>query len=301
MHKITAVIVLYFPDLSLLDRLAESIVGQVGGTVIVDNTPLDSVADPTDIFRKRGIEFHYEPLGENRGIAAAQNIGIQKAVDGGCSHVLLLDQDSALPLDAVKKLLTAEDTLLSSNVKVAAVGPAFIHEKTKKVEKAIKHVPFWTKGVSVDLDSNTPVETDCLISSGSLIQTSILGSIGPMREDLFIDLVDIEWGLRAKYLGWKSYMVPTVVMIHNLGKTAVKVKDKWFYFHNDVRHYYVVRNTAYLLRLKTMGIQWRSSALLKIMRHFIIYTVFSDHKFKTLGLLLRALGDGICGKLGRLD
>ena len=43
-----------------------------------------------------GKPVSYVPLGKNRGIAEAQNIGIDLSIKGEYSHVLLLDQDSAL-------------------------------------------------------------------------------------------------------------------------------------------------------------------------------------------------------------
>lgn len=135
---VAAVIVLYNPAVPLLDRLLRSTAGQVEKMFIIDNTTGSSEKFSSYFHNYEG-RVSYLPLGDNKGIATAQNIGIRRSMDAGYSHVLLLDQDSALPLDMVKKLLDAEHRLLSEGKKVAAVGPLFVDEKTGRLPKAIRH------------------------------------------------------------------------------------------------------------------------------------------------------------------
>jgi len=300
-NAIVAIIISYYPKLHLLEQLLRVLKDQVDRIIVVDNTPSPSFKVSSALKKNRG-NFHYQALGDNLGIAVAQNVGIRKAMADGCSHVLLLDQDSTIPTDMVVKLLEAESLLLKAEMRVAAVGPAFMHEKTRVVEKVIRYAFFRIKWISVDTFSNQPVESDFIISSGSLIRTSVLNEVGLMREDLFIDRVDTEWGLRARYQKLKSYVVPTVIMTHRVGETSVKFLNKWLYFHNVARHYYIIRNSVYLLRLKTMGWTWRCENLFnEIPRNCVKYFLFSDHKWVTFKLLLRALVDGFRGKLGRID
>lgn len=301
-NVISAIIVLYRPDLSLLDPLLKSAIKQVDQIFVIDNTPAPPSGFAARFKKKYWRKLNYQSLGDNLGIAAAQNTGIRKALEKGSSHILLLDQDSAIPADLVSKLITAERRLLKAGIQVAAVGPAFIHGKTKVVQKVIRHGYFRIHWVEVNPSSNQPVELDFVISSGSLIRASVFNSIGLMREELFIDRVDTEWGLRAKYHHFKSFVVPNVIMTHRVGETSVRFRNKWLYFHNDARHFYIVRNSTYLLRLKTMGWAWRCENFFnEIPKNCLKYFLFSDHKLRTFGLLLRALLDGIRGKLGRID
>ena len=57
---------------------------------------------------------------------------------------------------------------------------------------------------------------DYLIPSGCLIPMSVLDKMGGMRDDLFIDYVDIEWGLLASHHGFQSYGVCTTHKHHPL-------------------------------------------------------------------------------------
>lgn len=294
---LVATIVLYHPDLTLLGRLLTSLSGQVDKVVAVDNTPGSPVGLAT-FFETFAYPILYIPLGENKGIAEAQNIGIRESIMGGCSHVLLLDQDSTLPPNMAQRLLAAEGELLKAGKKVAAVGPQYIDEKTGIPSFAIHYCDLTVRKIRLDPHSSMPVETDILIASGSVIRTAALQSIGMMRSDLFIDFVDTEWALRARSKGFRSYCVPNVIMTHSIGDNAIQLFGKSVYLHSDARKYYRLRNAMYLLRLPSMGWQWRGYILRWIPYYLLLNFYVSPHKLQNAHLLLRALWDGLLGRLG---
>jgi rhamnosyltransferase len=295
---VAAVIVLYNPDHQLLERLLLSITGQVEKTFVIDNTPNSSSA-ASAFFAKYRIPIVYVPLGDNMGIAAAQNVGIQLSIEAGCSHVLLLDQDSALPAGAIVQLLVAEEHLSRRGKRVAAVGPLFLDEKNGKPACAVQHTWLRVKRLSVHADACDPVETDCLNASGSLICTTVFKEVGLMLEELFIDAVDTEWCMRCKSKGFSSYIVPNVTMVHNIGDMAVSILGREITLHGDIRNYYIIRNATYLLRLRTMGYRWRISNALSIPKYGVLYSLLSGHIFTSISMLLTALRDGLIGKTGR--
>jgi rhamnosyltransferase len=296
--QIGAAIVLYQPDVGLLNRLLRSLEGQVSEVFVVDNTPGSSPAF-SSFFTKYPLNIRYIPLGENRGIAEAQNVAIRQSREAGCSHVLLLDQDSALSPGMVAELLRAERELTCRGVRVAAVGPLFIDEKTGEASRAIRHGYLRVRKVRIDRYAVDPMESDYLIASGALIRTCVFDAVGIMRDDLFIDWVDIEWGLRARVREYQSYIVPKAVMAHSIGDRTVRVLGKDINLHSNIRHYYLVRNAAYLLRMRHMGMRWRSVTLLKIPQYVIVYSFYSKKRLKSLRLLFRAVLDGLFGRMGR--
>ncbi len=296
---VAAIIVLYHPDLSLLRRLLESVAGQVGTNIDVDNTPgsstevrafLDSLPHPVS----------YLPLRDNVGIATAQNIGIRESAKTGHSHVLLLDQDSRPSPGMVSQLVSAEQKLLESGKKIASVGPLFIDEKSGTAPTVIRHLLRHVNKIPLDGAMEEPVEADCLTASGSLTRVSVLAEIGAMRDELFIDWVDIEWGLRARSTGYKCYIVPGAIMIHSIGDTFVRVIGKDIYLHNDTRNYYIVRNATYLLRLKSMGWRWRIVTVPKLPLYVCFYSWNSGKRWNSFRLLCKAFSDGLHGRVGRL-
>ncbi len=294
---ISAIVVLFHPDSSTIQRLLSSLLGQVAATFAVDNTPGSSSIEPT--FLEGFGEFvSYIPLGENRGIAEAQNIGIELSIKCGCSHVLLLDQDSAPCPGMVSTLLAAEEKLLSNGEKISGMSPQVIDARLGKRPCACLYRWFGARKIYRNLSATEPVGTDNFIASGSLIQTSTLQAVGAMRSDLFIDYVDTEWALRARTAGYKGYCVPNAVLMHSLGDGTAKVLGKNMHMHSDLRHYYQLRNEVYLMRLKTMGWQWRAYELSRIPYHFVLYSVLSANRVRAWRLLLLAIWDGMHGRLG---
>jgi len=294
---IAALVVLYHPDLSLLNRLLSSVFDQVDGIIAVDNTDGSSALWPDYLDQYRE-HVTYIPLGINKGIAEAQNIGIELSIKSGYSHVLLLDQDSALSPDMVCKLLAAEKELLNKGDKIAGMSPQVTDERTGNRPCACLYKWLRARELFRAVNSTEPVQTDSFIASGSLIRTSVLQVLGTMRSDLFIDHVDTEWALRAQSAGYKCFCVPDAILMHSIGDAAVKVLGRSIHIHGDIRHYYQLRNEVYLARLKTMGFQWRAYILPRIPYHYVLYSALSNNPLRASRLLLKAIWDGMVGRLG---
>lgn len=300
MNSVLPIIVLFNPEKELLKRLLISLKDQVKDICIVDNSPISVKNKIGDILNIIPNKVEYFELNENKGIATAQNIGIKYAEDNNYSHVLLLDQDSGLPDNMVKGLLNAENKLLEIGIKVATVGPVFIDEKTNESVSAIHTKLFYLKRVPVDVNSSEPVVSDYIIASGSLIRMSVLKEIGFMVDDLFIDWVDIEWGERANHIyGYKSFIIPTVIMRHSIGDETTKSFGRNFNLHSDFRNYFIVRNAVYLIRSKSMSFNSKSLSLIKIPYYIILYSFMSKRRLYSLGLLVKAAFDGIVSNMGK--
>ena len=198
----------------------------------------------------------------------------------------------------VNKLLAAEEELLGKGEKIAGIAPQIVDGRTGKRPCACRYRWFTAQKLFRDISTTEPVQTDAFLASGSLIRTSILQALGTMRSDLFIDHVDTEWALRGRSAGYRSYCAPNAVLLHSLGDAATKVFGRSIHLHSDIRHYYQMRNEVYLASLKTMGWQWRAYALPRIPYHFVLYSFLSRNRIRALRLLLRAIWDGMLGRLG---
>ena len=294
-----AIIVLYYPDFASLERLLESLTNEVEEVIVVDNTP-NPAEDVASVVDSHDSHVLYIPLGKNAGIATAQNAGIIRAAGNGHSHILLLDQDSVLLPGTVGKLLVAERELRRSGTQIAAICPLVIDRRTGNRPAAVRYHALIASEIRPDKSCEQPIPSENMIASGSLIQLDALKAVGLMREDLFIEYVDTEWVLRALSAGYNSYCVPDARMIHSFGDSAVKLFGKHFYLYSNDRYYYKLRNEVYLSRLKTMGWQWRAYALSRIPYHFILYSALSKSRLRACCLLLKAIRDGITGRLGPL-
>ncbi len=299
--KVGAIIVLYIPNPVLLERLIDSLRGEADQVFIIDNTPLGKAQFDIsqDWFDCLGIRSIYHPLGDNYGIAKAQNVGIDLAIKDGYDHIILFDQDSAIPANMIQQLLAAEQSLLAESVQVGSIGPLFLDEKTGEYSKAIRHGRFFVNKIDATPMDTQPVQADYLIASGSLIRTEVLQAIGFMREDLFIDWVDIEWGLRATRLGYSHFVIPNAIMRHSIGDEFVSVGNRNINLHNDIRNYYIVRNACHLLLDAQIDQRWRMSIVFKIPLYVVFYALHSKTQLKAFKLLIRACVDGFSGRLGK--
>jgi rhamnosyltransferase len=294
--SVAAIVVLYKPNTALLKRLVESVAPQVEELFVVDNSPQRHSQMPVELVNC-GRPVFYRANGMNKGLASAQNTALKEALCEGYTHALLLDQDSALPALAVEGLLAAEQRLLRGGTRVAAVGPLFTDDKTGERSCGVRHRYFRVRWFSIPDNQRDPVETDYLIASGSLIRTSVLRQVGLMRDELFIDWVDTEWAYRARSLGYKTYIVPSVVMMHSVGDATGEFLGKRFNLHSPARNYYIVRNAVFLLRERRMSLSWRCTMLIYVPKYILVHSWLSRHRWRSLLEMLRAILEGMTGRM----
>lgn len=295
---IFAVIVTYNPELNALDRLLSALLPQVGAALIVDN---GSTTDVGAWFRKRqdgNCELHL--IGANCGIAAAQNIGVAAARRRGADFVLLSDQDSLPAADMVGQLREAARRRLAAGQSVAAMGPRFEDSRRKDLPPFTK-----VRGLRMErlrcAHAETVFEVDHVIASGCLIPLATLTAVGGMKEDLFIDYVDIEWCLRARTRGFRSYGVCAARMEHTLGESPVTFLGIVIPLHSPLRHYYHVRNAVWLYKQRAIPIWWRLADGLRLLRRYCFYSLFAKPQMRHFSMMTIGVFHGLVSRLGKYE
>ncbi len=262
--RIFAVIVTYNPDNFLLMQQYESIVDQVFGIIYVDNNSKNLLL-PTNskVFLIKNVQ--------NVGLGKAQNQGIILAKQKGATHILLLDQDSVASFNLVEVLLDTEETFRAKGVVVGLVGP--------KIRDVLSQPP-------IDMDAilfqgmrilRKPINREVLsvsycIASGSLIPMRVFDDVGLVREELFIDAMDVEWCLRAKSKGYEILMTPLTYLEHRLGNGR---NDK-IASHSPMREYHICRNNIILTTYSYIPIGYRIRKILLVPAR-IIYSLFHGY------------------------
>lgn len=246
--EIAAIIVTYNPDIDVLSKLVSTLCKQVNRIIIVDNNSKNA----TDIIcSETKVTLIKKDI--NIGLAKAQNIGISQVINV-CSHVLIFDQDSTIESDFVEKQLKCETELLEKNIKLSAVGPAFIDEDTKYEYPATVYKGPFIKHVDIN---DKPVKATFVIASGSLIRTSVLKDVGLMLDDFFIDFVDVEWCIRANSKGYSCFINPYVKMAHCIGERRIRFFGRMISMHSDFRKFYIYRNGIYMMRLSYVPLGYK--------------------------------------------
>jgi rhamnosyltransferase len=298
--RVGALIVTYHPNRRQLEALLSAISQQVGPILLVDNT--DALADggcgPLPALAQR-YGATLVQLGENRGIAAAQNHGLAiLTAMPGLEYVLFLDHDS-LPADGmVEQLLEAFTAQDQAGYQVAAVGPQIT------VPKLGIAIPFlqitWLGAKRIACTGAAQwIRTDHLISSGTLVSKSVLSDVGLFRDDLFIDYVDVEWYLRAVEKGYTLWGVCAAKMEHDLGDEPIRIFGQTLFTHSPLRHYYLVRNAIALYRCPTIPLRWKCSDALRLMKKSLFYLAFGKPRSAHLRWMAKGAKDGLLGRMGK--
>ncbi len=287
---IETIIITYYPNIEILNKTLNSLYSQVDKIYIVDNTP--DKAESLNKFQNGKIDIIY--LMENKGIAYAQNIGIKKAIEDEADYIILSDQDTVYPENYVSEMLTC-----FNDEKVAASGPLFVDSHTGKKQFFIVDGRFKFKKIYPTSGKHEVLQ---LIASGTMIKTSALKEIGLMREDLFIDWVDMEWCWRAGRKGYKIIGNADVSIYHGFGYDIKNLIIREITTRNHIRYYYMIRNAIYLsFRTEYIHCIQRFIMLSKTAMLIILYPLISKPHWINLKYTLLGLCHGLTGKLGKLN
>jgi len=294
-----AIVVTYNPDWTILREELLLVSPQVQHLWVIDNASTQPLQD-----RLAGLQLGEQlqcvQLPVNVGLGAAQNVGITHARGAGATHLLILDQDSQPMSDMVQRLLAASDQLQSAGVHVAAVAPVYA-DTAEGVGSGFVRLGWLDYKRQADKPDHEFVMVDFFISSGSLMLVSALDDIGPMDESLFIDHVDTEWCLRAKYKGYKLFGVPRARMVHNLGDKRMRI---WFLrwrnvpYHSSFRYYYILRNGLLLQKRSYIPLKWKTAELYRCFRMLGYYGLLGKDAKARRQMMRQGLIDGLRGVSG---
>jgi rhamnosyltransferase len=296
-----AVVVAYRPDPHRLRTLIRRLAPQVDALIVVDNS--ETATDRAAVAAAANGALLLSS-GANEGVARAQNRGIRAALQAGAPFVLLFDDDSLPPPDLVERLLAGMRRAQRSGPPPAAVGPFAFDERDPAHALVYGNTRWGPRMVSVDYargDQSAPVDAAFLLASGCLIDARALESVGPMREDLFIDHVDLEWGLRARRAGWGLYALADLPMPHRLGDRLLRLRwlgGRTVHVHSALRNYFLVRNTLLLVRGPLMPAGWRAGYLWWIAKYALFNAVCVPARLERARMVLRGVRDGLLGRAG---
>ncbi|WP_068635750.1 glycosyltransferase family 2 protein [Thauera butanivorans] len=300
---IVAIVVTYFPDQETLLRQLAVLRRQCEGLIVVDNGSSGNTLDGVrKLIAESGGPLGLIELGDNLGIATAQNRGITLARTWGASHVLLMDQDSQPAPDMVPRLL---DTLVrAGSPPVAAVGPCIHDARTGTNLDYLQRQGLRYRRLRVPTGGCGVVEVGHLIASGTLIPMDVLDALGGMDEPLFIDAVDTEWCLRARARGYRLLADTQAVLTHELGARSRRVGGaRWgrtLAFHPPFRQYYIFRNNLLLCRRPYVDAAWKIRIVLALTRLLLLYLVAGPQRLAYLRAISSGALDALRGRAGKL-
>lgn len=291
---VIAIVVSYHPDRMLAGELA-ALESQVARILVVDNG-----SDSADLKFLEDSSAELVRLGTNIGIGAAHNVGINRARELGATHVMLMDQDSLPEPDMVERLLAAEAALVARGEKVGAVGPVYHDPRLAKSWPFFRMSRFGVK--AHECAGERYVACDFLISSGTLIRMAVIDDVGAMNAAYFLEHVDTEWSLRARFAGYGLFGVCDARMDHHLGDdtVAVPITGKRVQVYRAYRHYYLFRNSLLLWRERHAILPWKLNEIKRLLSRLLFFPLFVAPRAQRLRFMLLGLWHGLLGRTGPL-
>jgi rhamnosyltransferase len=304
MKKVAAVVVTHHPRADELLPLLERLSSQADKLIVVDNTPGARNAELETLIGDAAGQAGCTLIrqGENLGLARALNEGCRLALESGADFILLSDQDSLPAENMVHELHRAYEALTEAGFEVGAVGPTYTDLHTGLTYPFQAQLPgrhFY--GHALPSGDAPHVEALTLITSGTLIPAAVFEEVGPMREDFFIDQIDIEWCHRARARGYRLFGTGWATMFQRMGEARLKV---WYLrwrsesAYGPTRIYYRLRNFVALLKLDYIDWRWKLRSCWYHLGLLYAHVFFGPEPAATLRMFFRGVWDGLRNRMG---
>lgn len=268
---IGAVIVLYNPNLDLLQKNINSIKKQVKYLILCDNS--DDLIIKNDLKKKYSDLYNYIDNKGNKGIAYALNRAIEFCIQKEIKWLLTLDQDSICPNSIIKNY----KKYISIN-KIGIICCATNYND-----------------ITLDIGKNDYEYIKQCITSASLVNVEICKKLGGYDENMFIDLVDFEYCHRLINNNYKILRTNEVILNHQLGDLKLKkMPFKYIHVgnHNSIRKYYIARNTIYLHKKDKKNMSFYK-CIYKLLTLYIKTIFYENKKIEKLKKINDGIRDGI--------
>lgn len=282
----SSVTVTYNPDMKCLKKQLQSLQKQLDYCVLVDNGS-KNVNEVEVLIESFG--YVLIKLNSNHGLAYAQNIGIENVIQNNSDYILLLDQDSILDDGFIDNIHT-----VYVKYQPGILGASFYDPLNNKVYPGTDYKgPFISRA---KIDEFTLVTF--VIASGSYFSVAVYNDIGGMKNELFVDYIDVEWSLRAKSKGYSVGMTNKASMAHTIGDARLNFLGRTISIHSALRRYYLVRNSFYMLRLNYVPFGYKVRELFLNIARSVLSLCYSQNKKEFLVKIVQGICDGVSKKYG---
>jgi GT2 family glycosyltransferase len=197
-------------------------------TMVVDNGSTDGSVEH---LRARWAWVQVIALRHNFGFAAGVNRGIERARG---EYVALVNNDMELHSDFLGELVAALDEARGS---VAATAKMLGFEDREVIDGAGDMLR-WSgvvmprgRGERDSGQYDTPAEVFSACGGAALYRRAAFDDVGLFDEAFFAQMEDVDWGLRARLLGYGCRYVPGAVAYHK-GSASMRGEgrpDPWFW------------------------------------------------------------------------
>lgn len=175
--------------------------------LVWDNSPQPLAPDPKSRW------FTYQHSQHNRGVSGAYNGAMERAKALGCKWMLLLDQDTTLPLGFLQRMSNYAKDLVNTT-QVATIVP-FVRSGDTLVSprRAAKTL----RSTQIARTESGIIEYETFaVNSGTLLRVSALSLIGGYSELFWLDLSDQYVFHQLYKAGYLTYLAGDLELSHSI-------------------------------------------------------------------------------------
>lgn len=261
--------------------------GDVDFTVyVIDNASRDGSADiVASITDARYVLIRNEA---NLGVAEANNQGIRLALKDGCSHVLLLNNDTAFGPGFFSRLLHES----VSGGHAIVVPKIYYFDQPQKIWCAggglyrLRGYSTWHRGEGqVDTGQfDTAEATGYASTCCMLIESGVFSAVGLMDERYFVYYDDTDFVLRSRRVGIGIWYCPSATMRHKVSSLTGGRRSEF-----TLRM--MTRNKIYFMKKHMPGAIFALYRTIYTL-YLLLRWIFGRDSWNDLLLRLRAVIDG---------
>jgi len=236
------------------------------------------------------VNYTYVANSGNRGVAEGNNHGIRLAVDAGCSHTLLLNNDIVfhqenLLHDIYRRALASGDKLIVPKILFYGTGKVWMAGgRLDRWRGSTAHVGgLQDDGLEYSVAGYFNYAPTCFM----LIDNALFSEIGMMDPIYFVYFDDTDFVYRATKRGYKVYLMPELVVWHKESASTGGVDSPFFaYYFNRNRLLFIRKNFRGFYKLLALGVTFLAN-----LRKFFLY------RKQNRKILLKAIKDGFSIRL----
>ncbi len=290
-------------DAAVIERAIDALQRQTrkpDAIIVVDNGSSDATLDrefPENVTVIRN--------GVNLGTSGAIRVGFTYALEHQFDWVWIFDADSVAEPEALEKLVAFfEDLPPASQESVCFLICDIAGESNFVLEFTELSIRAPSPAAGTDY-----IRCDSALWSGSLYRMAAVEKIGLPSADYVLDSAELEYGYRARQLGFSSYMVGGSVLHHGVGRPAGVASricrlgplKLTLYDGSPIRCYYHVRNPIYfwLYQSKHRGLRQIVHSVVDACKFAATFAVRPVSQRRQLIACLRGIRDGLTMHLER--
>ena len=228
--------------LSCIKSIRES-VGVDYRIIVVDNASCD---ESINTLMRGNINNDFELIEakENRGFSAGNNIGIKRSLELGTDQILLLNNDTIIEKDTLKKL---KDGLYKYPNCGLTIGKIYYESDHKRIwyaggafNRRLGKASHWHYMEHDSLTGEKDTEVSFATGCCMCMCAEMVKQVGMLDESYFLYEEDVDYCLRISEAGYKMYYIPEAIIYHKVSASTGKTKG--------IVGYYTFRNKFKLVK-----------------------------------------------------